>query len=180
MVLTLVVFAGSFLGTVYSGTARQVEAKEATEVGRWLGLGSQADQSIEAKTTEFSEQARVLHERLSEERMKLAAMFDDANATDEQLRQQVEAVIEAHNRRERHIAEHLISLRGHLNSEQQKQLFELCAKGIRKCCRGSCPFGTEVQSKCPAASAPKGCPQATKSSKCGGCPKNRTQSTPKP
>lgn len=130
-------FGGSFLGTVAtrSQSAPTVEPPLPSPVVSRLNLDPEQAKDVEARDPQFAEDFRTLRHALEDARSALAATFEDANAADERIREQVEAVIAAHNRLERRVAEYLIAVRDHLTPRQQKKLFGLCAERVRECGR---------------------------------------------
>ncbi len=101
-------------------------------LGRWLRLMPEQARQIAGVDPTFAEESARLQERLEAEREKLADLFEQADATDEAIMEQVEVVIEIHDRLERRVARHLLALRPHLNEQQRSKLFRRCARGIRE------------------------------------------------
>jgi hypothetical protein len=89
---------------------------------------------------EFSEEAASLNKTLEDERAKLISLFETPGTSDEQLLQQVEQVIVAHDALERHVARYVVGLRNSLTPQQQRRLMGLCAASMRGagCCQGQC------------------------------------------
>ena len=136
-VVACLCFGGSFLGTVAtrSQSAPAAEPPPPLPVVSRLNLDSEQAKAVEARDPQFAGDFRTLRQALEDARSALAATFEDESATDDQIREQVEAVIAAHNRLERRVAEYLIAVRDHLTPGQQKKLFGLCAKRVRECGR---------------------------------------------
>ena len=129
---------GSFVAT-YAWQSQPTEqqpseqlSRPARVLGGWLRLMPQQVERIAGVDPAFADESAQLEATLEAEREKLAAMFEDADATDEAIVQQVETVIEAHDQLERRVAKHLLALRPHLTDEQRSKLFQRCAKGIRE------------------------------------------------
>lgn len=101
-------------------------------LGGWLRLMPEQIERIAGIDPAFVDESAQLEAELETDREKLAALFEDPDATDEAIMQQVEVVIEAHDRLERRVAKHLLALRPHLTDEQRSKLFERCAKSIRE------------------------------------------------
>jgi hypothetical protein len=153
-------FVGGFLGTVIVRTqpAKPPSSHEQSPIARWLRLDEPQARAVNELDPEFPEELAVLRQSLEKGRLELASLFEETSATDDALRRQVEATIEAHNRLERRIAEHLIKVRQHLTPAQQTQLFNLVAEGVRHCrqrrwvdcpgCCGRCEKGGSIGS-CP-------------------------------
>lgn len=130
-------FGGGFLGTVATRsqpTTAPAQTKS-SPVARWLGLGQEEAKTLEDYDPQFAEDLETLRKQLDNARSALAAEFENEDATDEEIRGLVEVTIEAHNRLERRVAGYLIEVRRHLTPCQQKRLFGLAAKQVRKCCR---------------------------------------------
>ena len=89
---------------------------------------------------EFSEEAATLNKTLEYERTKLISLFETPGTSDEQILQQVEQVIAAHDSLERHVAKYVVGLRHSLTPQQQRRLMGLCAASMRGagCCQGQC------------------------------------------
>ena len=129
---------GSFVAT-YAWQQRpeqtpptEKQPRPADVLGGWLRLMPEQVERIAGVDPTFADESAELEAALETEREKLAEMFEDASATDEAITQQVETVIEAHDRLERRVAKHLLALRPHLTDEQRSKLFERCAQGIRE------------------------------------------------
>ena len=129
---------GSFVGT-YAWQSRpdqsppiEQPSRPADVLGGWLRLMPEQIELIAGVDPTFADESAALEAALEAEREKLAEMFEDADATDEAITQQVETVIAAHDRLERRVAQHLLALRPHLTDEQRSRLFERCAQGIRE------------------------------------------------
>lgn len=133
----------------------------------WLSLTPGQTSALERG--EFASETLALNQKLQAERERLVALFEDPQAPDEALLQQVESVITAHDSLERHVARYVVNLRRQLPSEQQRRLMGLCANTVRGagCCAGGCNCarkrgssgaGEQVQ---PAATTPcANCPAA--------------------
>ncbi|MHC4444878.1 MAG: Spy/CpxP family protein refolding chaperone [Planctomycetota bacterium] len=137
MIISTMVFAGSFAGTVAtrSGTTKPAPSKDLSPLSRWLALDGDQAAKIEALDPNFAEEIGQLRDHLSDARKNLIALFENSQTTDQQLRDQIEQVIEAHNRVERRVTDHLIVVRPQLTPAQQQRLFSLCAENVRYCWR---------------------------------------------
>jgi hypothetical protein len=104
----------------------------------------------------------TLRGELDTARARLAELFESVDASDEEIREAVDASIAAHNKLERRVSEYLISVRKHLTPDQQKKLFGLCANEIRECrkrCRQSgCGAGVRSKGACDPG-CPPNCPE---------------------
>ena len=137
VLLAVILFAGSFAGTI--ATRSQMIEPASRPAGspltQWLHLDAEQAVAVNKHDPRFSEDLAQLRGKLADERSKLIAMFENVDTGDEELREQIEAVIEAHNRQERRVADYLITVRHLLNPAQQQRLFSLCADNIRYCWR---------------------------------------------
>ncbi len=128
-------FGGSFLGTaaVRSQSVATPEHVAQSPIAKRLHLDPKQAKIIEAYDPSFVGDLRTLRKNLEGARSLLAASFEDENVTDDEIRQRVEATIEAHNQLERRVAEYLIAVRDHLTPKQQRQLYGFCAEKVREC-----------------------------------------------
>jgi Spy/CpxP family protein refolding chaperone len=143
--LAAVLFAGSFVGTAVtrSQTAASRPVPTRGPLPRWLGLGAEEAAAIEAVDPQFSEDLLKLRGEVDDARAALITLFETPDVTDDELRAQIDAVINAHNRVERRVADYLVSVRRYLTPAQQRKLFNLCADEVQQCRRrwqrGHCP-----------------------------------------
>ena len=128
-------FVGSFLGTVTvrSQGIATPEPTAQSPIAKRLKLDPERAKTIEACDPNFVDDLNTLRNDLEKARSLLAAAFEDENVADDEIRQRVEATIEAHNQLERRVAEYLIAVRDHLTPRQQRQLYGLCAEKVREC-----------------------------------------------
>jgi len=125
----------------------------------WLGLSEQQEAALGRQNAEFAEQLEGRRHKLDGERLRLAGMLERPEVSDEALRAQFDAVIDAGNQLERLVAEHLIRIRPHLSGVQQQRLFGLCADTVRQCCRPGAEAGcAKPGGKCPDSCGPE-CPR---------------------
>lgn len=106
--------------------------------GRGRRLGGGLAQSLrltdeqtaiaQQKDPYFEQDAAQLRNSLLAERASLLASFEDTNTTNEGLVAQIEKLISAHSQIERRIARHVLVLRPHLTTDQQKWLIGLCRR----------------------------------------------------
>jgi hypothetical protein len=153
-------FIGGFLGTVAIRTqpAEPPSFYEESPIARWLRLDESRARAVNELDPAFPKELAALRQNLDESRLALASLFEKANASNEELHRQIEATIEAHNRLERRVADHLIKVRQHLTPAQQAQLFNLVAESVRHCrqrrwadcpgCCGRCEQGGSIED-CP-------------------------------
>jgi len=104
--------------------------------GRRLGAGlAQSLRLTDEQTTiarqqdpGFEVEAAQLRDSLLAERAKLLAAFEDPRTANDELLTQIEKLISAHSQIERRIAKHVLVLRPHLTTDQQKWLIGLCRR----------------------------------------------------
>lgn len=137
LLLAAVLFAGSFLGTAVtrSQTAASRPCPARGPLPKWLGLGTEEAAAIEAVDPQFSEDLLKLRGEVDDARAALIALFAKPDVTDDELRAQIDAVIDANNRVERRVADYLVSVRRYLTPAQQRKLFNLCADEVQQCRR---------------------------------------------
>jgi len=121
-------FAGAFI--LQSQNELQDEISEPTLLSRWFDLDPEQEAAINDYDPGFPEDLRKHRETLSTERDKLIQCFKNSEISDEELQKQFEEVIAAHNKLERRVGKNLLLIRSHLNADQQKKLFDLCAENI--------------------------------------------------
>ncbi|MBN1511142.1 MAG: periplasmic heavy metal sensor [Phycisphaerae bacterium] len=182
MAVAAVVFAGAFLTTVGT-TPTPSTNTPMPPLARWLGVDAETAAIIHEQDPAFTEDVTALRRELDSARARLAELFENAEASDEQIRAAVDASIAAHNELERRVSEYLIAVRKHLTPDQQKKLFGLCANEIRECrkrCQKSgCGAGVRTNGACdptcPAGSAAR--PSATPCRPGGSTPGTRADET---
>ena len=137
LVLAALIFAGSFVGVVALNKPQEGITARAvcSPLVIWLDLTDEQIAEINTLDGSFADDLNDARTKLNEARSALAMLFEQAETTDEQLCEGVEAVIAAHNALERRVAEHLILVRKHLTPTQQGRLFALLAEEVRQCCK---------------------------------------------
>ena len=133
----LLVLFGGLAGfwITFAARSARVQAADgaATEaLLEWLRVPAEQRPAIRAHDPAFAADLKRLREQLATCRSDLAAALDRADVTDEQIRARSEAAIAAGVALERRVTEHLLAIRDQLTPEQQKQLFGLCAEGVRQ------------------------------------------------
>ena len=98
----------------------------------WLAVPSTQRATILADDPRFDEDLDRLRAELTARRSEFAAVLEQTDASDEQIRQRSEAVLAASAALERRVVDHLLRVRDHLTLEQRRKLFGLCAEGIRQ------------------------------------------------
>ena len=95
-------------------------------LARRLGLTGEQMLIIQEKDPDFEADLIRMRNTLMTEREELLNAFEDARTSNQELLEQINALVLAHSQIERRIARHLLILRPHLNAEQQKWLIGLC------------------------------------------------------
>ena len=134
----LLVVLGGLAGFGITFAARSARAQPqamdqaAAVVLDWLQVPGEQREAIGTHDPAFAGDLKRLREALATSRSELAAALENTEATAEQIRGRSEAMIAASAALERRVTEHLVSIRHHLTTEQQKRLFGLCAEGVRQ------------------------------------------------
>lgn len=137
--VALAVAAGSYLATHAlqrqgrTPPALNLTTVAGSSIAGWLGLSRQQAADVLEIEAAFAADRTSLEAALQAERERLAFLFENRGTPDDEILQQVEAVIAAHDALERRIAKHLVTLRPHLTPEQTKRLFDRFAGGVREC-----------------------------------------------
>jgi hypothetical protein len=138
VVIVLACAAGSYVATYAMQQPRNGAPSSApgtsasASVADWLGLTPQQAAEVREIEAGFAADRVPLEATLAAERERLAAALENPASTNDEILQQVEKVIAAHNALERRVAAHLIAMRPHLAVEQQRRLFERFASGVRE------------------------------------------------
>jgi len=137
ILIALMVFVGGFVGTVATryASSQTTTPSQPCSLERWLRLDSDQAARIQELKPDFEKEVARLRQELRDARSELINLFENDQTTDEELRQQIETVIQTHNQVERYVADYLIAVRKHLTPAQQNRLFSLCAENVRYCWR---------------------------------------------
>ena len=100
-------------------------------IAQWLALSPQQAQRLQQIDPAFARDVADMAGQLDHARQTLAQLLEHEHATDLQILDQVEHVIDAHNALERRVAEHLVQLRGELEPTQRQRLGRHAADHIR-------------------------------------------------
>lgn len=135
--IALACAAGSYLATYavqQQGRTDSASGSTATAQGvtDWLGLTPQQASGVHDIEAAFAADRVPLEAKLAAERERLATILENPTSTDDEIRQQVESVIAAHDELERRVATHLLAMRPRLTAAQQKRLFDRFASGVRE------------------------------------------------
>lgn len=139
LMIAVLCAAGSFLATYALQPQQQtVPPREGgfpstiRTLGGWLQLTPEQAARLADIEPEFAHDSAELEAVLSGEREKLAELFEDEQAHDDQILEQVERVIEAQGALERRVTAYLVAIRSHLSDAQRTKLFKRCADGVRR------------------------------------------------
>lgn len=113
-------------------TTPAASTERCTALEQWLQLTPQQTTGLRGLDSTFAAEMSTLEARLTAERERLAAMFENPTTPNDVLLKQVEAVTPAHDAVERRVAAHVVALPPHLTATQQKQMFEKLASGVRE------------------------------------------------
>lgn len=98
----------------------------------WLQLSKEQKQAVRATDPGFVGEVRAIQQALADERLALASLLETPDSGDQEIMDQVERVIEAHDALERRVARHMLAIRPILTPEQAKQFMGLAARGVRR------------------------------------------------
>lgn len=129
------VAVGTFAGTVASrpASAPASSVDEATEaLLTWLKASDAQRAELRGHDAGFAGDLKTLREDLATKRAGLAAVLENADALPQTVRARLDEVLTAQAAVERRVADYLLSVRSHLTADQRRQLFGLCAEGVRQ------------------------------------------------
>jgi len=152
-VIVLACAAGSYLATyavqqqMQPGATSGPMTAAARSVTDWLRLTPEQAAQVSDIEAAFAKDRAPLEAALTSARERLATLLENAATTNEEILQQVEKVIAAHDALERRVAEHLVAMRPHLTAEQQKRLLDRFATSVRESGGGRWRFGQRGNSE---------------------------------
>ena len=117
---------GRGFGRDANGRGYGLRRRQRGRLAQRLNLTDEQIQITRQQDPNFESDLIQLRNTLLTERTKLLQVFEDAQADNVQLLEQIDSMISAHSQIERRIARHLLVLRQQLNTEQQKWLIGLC------------------------------------------------------
>lgn len=123
------------LGSTYAWQTRPTSpaaSAPADILGGWLRLPPGQVGALRDVDPEFPADRDELEATLAAERETLAALFEQPDADDGAVLDQVERVVAAHAALERRVARYLLAVRPHLTDPQRARLFERAASGVRE------------------------------------------------
>lgn len=113
--LVLIAAAGGY--TVRRNLA--VQGSQASEgMRRWLSLSSEQCAQLQQDDPGFHQDAQTLAGTLATDQQTLIALVSDAATPSEQIRDQAQAVVDAHGALTRRIVHHLLAVRRHVDVHQ--------------------------------------------------------------
>jgi Spy/CpxP family protein refolding chaperone len=136
--VTLAAAVGSFTATravrpASPASTTTAPSEPSTEaVFDWLRIPADQRAALRANDPSFADDLRRLRAELAGSRSELAAALDQPTTASADIRAKSEAVIAASAALERRVTDHLLSIHEHLTADQQRQLFGLCAEGVRQ------------------------------------------------
>ena len=98
---------------------------------RWLGLEGEAASVVRTESEAFRRDMRQLQRQLQIEQLELANLFESDEATEAQLREQFETLGRAHMAIHSRIAENVLAIRPHLDSDQRAKFQDFVARHFR-------------------------------------------------
>lgn len=98
----------------------------------WLRVPANERSEFEQHDPAFAADLKALRGDLAVKRTELAATLDDPNSADDVIRAKHESLIAANGALERRVVDYLLAVRHHLTKDQQRQLFCMCAEGVRR------------------------------------------------
>lgn len=110
----------------------QPSSRPADIIGGWLALLPEQVEQVAGVDPGYAAERAALEAALQGARERLAALFEDPEASDAAIAQQIEEVVKAHGDLERRVARYLLAIRPHLTDEQRSKLFTRCATGVRE------------------------------------------------
>jgi hypothetical protein len=117
---------GHGFGREANGMGYSLRRRQRGRLAQRLNLTDEQIQITGEQDPNFESDLVQLRNTLLTERAKLLQVFEDTQTDNEQLLGQIDKMISAHSQIERRVARHLLVLRQHLNTEQQKWLIGLC------------------------------------------------------
>lgn len=135
VVLVIAAGLGGYAATVAtrSASAPAPAADSATQaLLDWLNASAVQRAALRDHDRSFPGELQKLRSELATRRAELAAALEKTGTPDDVIMSRVEAVSAASAALDRRVAGYLLSVRDHLNAEQQKRLFGLCAETVRE------------------------------------------------
>lgn len=96
--------------------------------GPHIGMTVEQEQAVYKLDPDYGTQSYQLGIRVHEEHYQLAMILEDFGATDDQVMTQMKKLIQAQKYLDLRTAKHVLLVRKHLTSEQQKRLVGLCSQ----------------------------------------------------
>lgn len=129
----IVAFVGVYFASAQLGAdSSTLPATQASPLADWLGADSTQRRQLAELEANFGAEREVLAERFLQAKDKLAGMLEHPGSTDADVLQASEQVIAAKAELDRRITQHLLAVRKQLTPQQQRDLMQLCARGVRE------------------------------------------------
>ena len=139
-IIAIVVAAGSLMCTVWAdGSAESQPRGQRSKLASWLNLSETQQQSIKKADPTFEADILALQSEIKTRREALADVLENADATDDEVMNQIEIVIRSNEDIERRAAIYILKIRQFLDPQQRRKLMGLCATGVRKGGQGKGP-----------------------------------------
>lgn len=131
----VVIGAGAYAVTIAARSSRPTPGADTatTALLDWANVSADQRELLRGKDPTFAQELTELRGQVTSRRAELASTLEKVEASDEEILQSVERVIEAENALERRVTRYLLNVREHLTPEQQRRLFCLCAERVREC-----------------------------------------------
>lgn len=128
--LGLVLIAGAAAYTVRRNLGPQ--GSQASDCMRhWLSLSPEQCARLQRDDPGFHQEAEALARTLAADQQSLVALVSDAATSAEEIRDQAQAVVDAHHALTRRIVRHLLAVRRHIDIRQCRLLNQLYTEVMR-------------------------------------------------
>ena len=136
ILLTLVIVAavvGAHLATVAVGKPSAMRPPQGPDnmLVRWLGLSGDEATTVTAAHKSFRRDMRRLQRRVEIESLELASLIEADETTDQQLLAQFDKVSNAHVAVHKRVAELVLAVRPHLDSDQRARFNDMISRHLR-------------------------------------------------
>ncbi len=146
LILSCVAFLGGLVGSITAQSKPRAETAATAPVSSHplqacLKLDADCLWEIDQADPTFNQDLARLRVDLATERQTLAALLESPDSADTDIRACVERSITAHNALERRVTDYLLAVRPKLSACQQKKLFDVVSKEVRRSARRCCGGG---------------------------------------
>ena len=129
--LALALAAGIASFYISRSAAETPESAPENAFSNWLELSPAQNDTVQSTEPDFQREAAELSEAFRRERHTLARLLEDTQSSNEQILDQVEKVIAAHDDLLRRVVRYVLAVRTHLDATQKQKLMHLCGRIIR-------------------------------------------------